>query len=107
MKKNFDIEGGVATVRISKNIYNKEVIVQATYVLLEEYYFLIDDEKDNYVVTIKAKEKDKVTEKDVFGFFDELIEASSYLDQLKRTSDVRKTILERALLTEQFEDKKE
>lgn len=107
MKKNFSIEKGVITLRVNRNIYTKEIIVQTCYVMLEKFYFLIDEEGDSYHVEMKPKEKRDAKEEDAYSFFDELIESQSYLDQLKRTSEIRQTILERALLTQYVDEKKE
>ena len=103
MKDNFSIEDGIATMKINKNIYPKEVLIQTSYVMLENFYFLIDEENNNFIIEMKAKE-DSNLEEGVYQFFDELIESQSYLDQMRRTSNIRQTILERALLTQEKED---
>lgn len=104
MKSNFEILETEAILKINKNIYPKEVIIQATYVKLENFYFLIDEEEGYFVISMKFKEKEHNTNENlqraVYEFFDELIESQSYLDQLKRTSDLRQIILEKALLAQ-------
>jgi len=104
MKSNFEILETEAILKINKNIYPKEVIIQATYVKLENFYFLIDEEEGYFVISMKFKEKETNTNENlqraVYEFFDELIESQSYLDQLKRTSDLRQIILEKALLAQ-------
>lgn len=104
MKSNFEILDGEVIIKINKNIYPKEVIVQATYVKLENFYFLIDEEEGYFIISMKFKEKGSNTkenlERAVYEFFDELIESQSYLDQLKRTTDLRQIILEKALLAQ-------
>lgn len=104
MKSNFEILQSEALIRINKNIYPKEVIIQATYVKLENFYFLIDEEGEYFLISMKFKEKESNTkenlERAVYEFFDELIESQSYLDQLKRTTDLRQIILEKALLSQ-------
>ena len=104
MKSNFEILETEAILKINKNIYPKEVIIQATYVKLENFYFLIDEEERYFVISMKFKEKEQNTNENlqraVYEFFDELIESQSYLDQLKRTSDLRQIILEKALLAQ-------
>ncbi|NQZ84927.1 MAG: hypothetical protein HRU03_04350 [Nanoarchaeales archaeon] len=107
MKTSFDIKDGEAIVRINKNIYSKEIIVQTTYVLLNKYYFLIDCDKDYWIVSIRPKEGDDISQKSVYRFFDELIESSSYLDQMKNTSEIRQMILERAILTQGVSERHE
>jgi His-Xaa-Ser system protein HxsD len=106
MKSNFKIKDNTAIIKINKNIYPKEVLIQATYVKLDKFYFLIDEDENYYIVSMKYKEKNEKNnlEKAVFEFFDELIESQSYLDQLKRTSKIREIILERALLGQTLDD---
>ena len=108
MKNNFTIEGNEAVLKINKNIYPKEVLVQACYVKLENFYFLIDEEGEYYLISMRYKEehKDNDLKRAAHEFFDELIESQSYIDQLKRTSEIRQTILERALLS-QTQDREE
>ncbi len=106
MKTNFEIKDNIALIKINKNIYPKEVIIQATYVKLDEYYFLIDEDNDYFIITMKYKETENknISESSIYGFFDELIESMSYIDQLKRTSKIREIILERALLGQTLDD---
>jgi len=101
MAENFIIENNIVTVKINKQIYSREVIMQTTYVLLEKYYFFIDlDSNENFEIQIRPKEKEKISKEDVLIFLDELIESSSYIDQLKRTSKTREIILEKALMSQ-------
>ena len=107
MKRNFKIEGDEAIIKINKNIYSKDILIQTTYVKIEDFYFLIDEDEKDYIVSMRFKEEGKTKEqleRGVYEFFDELIESASYIDQLKRTAKVRETILERALLGQSFED---
>ncbi len=107
MDKNYEIfeEDNSILLRINKNIYSKEIVIQTTYVLLEKYYFLIDEKGDYWEVLIKPKEENKeVSEEIVLDFMDELIESSSYLDQLKRTKEIRELILEKAILSQTIDD---
>ena len=98
MKKNYSIDGATATIKISKNIYPKEVLVQACYVKLEDYYFLIDCDENNYIVNMSLKDGAELKDENIMEFFDELIESASYIEQLRRTSEIRSKILEAALL---------
>jgi len=107
MKNNFEIIGDELKLKINKNIYSKEIVIQTTYVMLENYYFLIDEEDKNWIVFIKSKEENKISEEVAMTFFDELLESASYLDQLKRTSEIRQTILEKALISQTINDQLE
>ncbi|MCA9459479.1 MAG: hypothetical protein KC550_02940 [Nanoarchaeota archaeon] len=131
MNSNFDINGDEAILRINKNIYPKEVLSQTTYVMLDNFYFLIDEDDKYWLVSMKLKENKNIRNKQnnenkqnnnqinnnnksndvnsdlnkaVYDFFDELIESQSYLNQLKRTSKIRETILEKALLSQTLDN---
>jgi len=110
-KNNFIIKDKTLILKINKNIYSKKIITQTTYVLLDKYYFLIDEEEKYYIVQMKKKKETNnnnnnlsISEKDANIFLDELIESSSYLDQLERTSEIRQLILEKAILSQVVDD---
>ena len=116
MSENFTIkeDGVLIELRINKNIYSKEVVIQTTYVLLDKYYFLIDEIDSYWIVQMRVKsnfknvdENIKLSKNDALLFFDELIESSSYLDQLKRTSKIREVILEKAVLSQTIDEELE
>ena len=112
MQQHFTIHDDKLVLTLNKEIYPKEVIIQATYVKLENYYFLIDADETYFYVYIKPKQSlsEEEMERAAYEFFEELVESQSYLDQLKRTKEIRQTILERALLTQQdttYYEKKE
>ena len=107
MKTNYEIKDNLAIIKINKNIYPKEVLMQAAYVKLEEFYFLIDEDDNYFIINMKYKEQKDTNdiENGIYKLFDELIESQSYLDQLKRTSKTREIILERALLGQTIDEK--
>lgn len=107
MKTKFEIKDDCAIIRINKNIYPKEVLIQASYVKLEDFYLLLDEDENYFIVSMKFKDEGigkNNLELAVYEFFDELIESQSYLDQLKRTSKIREIILEKALLGQTLDD---
>jgi His-Xaa-Ser system protein HxsD len=106
MKSNFEIKGDDAIIKINKNIYPKEVLTQATYVKLNDFYFLTDEEENYYVITMRYKEKNEKNNltQAVYEFLDELIESQAYINQLTRTSKIRELILEKALLGQTLDD---
>ena len=106
MQKNFKIENREANISINKNIYEKNTLLHATYVKLEKFYFLVDEDEKNYIISMRKKEGN-IEEKDVLEFFDELIESAAYLEQLKKTSSIRQTILEKALIPYSIEKDKD
>ncbi len=99
MNSHFEIKEDTAFITINSDLYSKEVLFQASYVLLDDFYFFIDRDKTNFLVSMKAKEK-IISEDDILLFFDELIEASAYLEQLKKTSGIREALLESALFSQ-------
>jgi His-Xaa-Ser system protein HxsD len=106
--ENFELNSNknYARIKISKEIYDKEVIIHATYVLLDKYYFLVDvdNKENNFIIHMWAKKENSLSKKDVLSFFDELIETNSYLKQLENTKDLREILLERALLTQKIDE---
>ena len=105
MKEAYENKGSSLVLRLHKDFYPREVIIQASYVKLEKFYIYLDQDEDYYLVDLRYKEESKNNKNELEGavkeFLDELIEARSYLDQLKRSAELRQTILERALLSQQ------
>lgn len=100
MKTKIIINKNDVILKINKNIYPKEVLIQTGYILLDDFYFLIDEDDKYFIVFIKPKDKDKNPLKDVVNkFLEELLESASYIDQMKRTSKIRETILQKALMS--------
>lgn len=87
-----------ATFKLNKEIYSKEIILQTSYILLEDVYILIDTDEKYYYLHVKKKNKKLSFEQISEKLLDELIEANSYIEQAKRTSTIRQTILEKALI---------
>jgi len=107
MDSSYKIENNGVKLWINSEIYGKDVILQTTYVLLDDYYFLIDKEGSYFIVYISPKSEDfskENLEGSVYTFLDELIESSSYIDQLKKTSNLREKILDRALMTQTYSE---
>lgn len=101
VKSSFEVVGDEVILKVNREIYSKEVVVQATYVLLEKFYFLIDCDESYWIVSLKVREDcDVELESSVYLFLDELIEAASYLDQMKNSSEIRQMILEKAILSQ-------
>jgi His-Xaa-Ser system protein HxsD len=101
-KYEFLEENKKVKIYLPEKIYTKEVILQTTYVLLEKYYFFIDfdNKENNFIVYMWSKEDHSLNINHINQFLDELIESASYIDQLKRSKEIREIILERALLTQ-------
>jgi His-Xaa-Ser system protein HxsD len=113
MNSSFEINNKQALIKINAQLYSKEVIFQATYVLLDDFYFFLDLNEGYFEISMKPKEKTlnkEEFEKEILNFYDELIEAAAYLEQLKKTSGIREALLEGALFSQKKldeENKKE
>jgi len=76
------------------------VIYSAGYVLLDRAYVLLDgDPKKEIIVQLKAKKTGENLEELALDFNNELISYAVYVVQAARTDEIRKAIVERALLT--------
>lgn len=85
-------------LKFSKEIYNKEVLIEACYILLDDYYFYLDLDENNFIVSIFEKEKNFDKQEVIGIFLDELIETSAHKNQLKNTQKLREILLEKALI---------
>jgi len=97
------VSGDEAIFKLNEEIYSKEVILQAAYVLLENIHILIDKKESYFYLYVKVKDKKTNLEEIKEKLIDELIEANTYIEQAKRTKGVREKLLERALLTNSVE----
>ena len=106
MAENFEIKGGAVYLYLNEEMYSKEVLFHAAYVLLEDYYFFFDKKNGYFEVKITPMENKEENELQEIAnsFLNELVESSAYLRQLEKTSGVRELLLERALLTQQGEE---
>ncbi len=103
MNSAYEIRENHALIKINSNLYEKEVLLNASYSLLDDFYFLLDENENYFEIFMRPKEKTlnfEEFEKEILNFFDELIESSAYIDQLKRTSGIRESILESALFSQ-------
>ncbi len=93
------------TIRLNKNIYSLEVIFSAAYVFLEKAYIKLDEENENIVVNISQKQGQDMQniEKE---FLNELINYSDYKKRAERSRNIREIIIQRAILTNETEQKK-
>lgn len=97
--KDFQVNGGSAVIRLNSSLYSLDVIYAVSYVLLEKAYIILDgDAKKEILVIIKPRRKDNLKEL-VNEFYDKLIDYSFYKSQSEKNADIRKQIIERALLT--------
>lgn len=108
MEQPFEIKENYSIIKINKNLYPKETLIQTTYVLLDEFYFFIDENEKYFLVRLEHKENQNPSKQDLEKyskqFLDEIIESQSYIDQMSRTSKIRETILEKALLSQTIDE---
>ena len=106
MTNQFSITDKSIVFNLHCEMYPKEVLFHAAYVLLDDNYFFFDKQKEYFVVTLTPKKTYKTEKLQELGnaFLDELVESRAYIEQLKRTSGVREILLQRALQTQSGEE---
>jgi His-Xaa-Ser system protein HxsD len=91
-------------VKINPKIYPLEVIYSATYMLLDKAFIVIDGDPNKEII-IKIKPKNDNKQEDLVNELNnELINYSVYKTQSEKNKDIRQTLIQRALLTNGFED---
>jgi His-Xaa-Ser system protein HxsD len=89
-------------VRVNPKIYPLDVIYSAAYVLLDDYYIILDGDPKKEVV-VKLSPKNSSDLKDIEKkFHNELICYAFYKKQVEKNGEMRNLILQRALLTADF-----
>ncbi|MEC8220676.1 MAG: hypothetical protein VX028_01275 [Nanoarchaeota archaeon] len=106
MNSSFEIKDNCAYIKINSELYTKDILFQASYVLLDEFYFFIDKEDGYFSISMKPREGE-ISEEVILVFYDELIEASAYVEQLKKTSGIREALLESALFSQKKLDEEQ
>ncbi|MBS3131630.1 hypothetical protein J4212_04320 [Candidatus Woesearchaeota archaeon] len=102
MEGNFEInkEGNYILISVSPKLYPVDAVYSAAYVFTERNYVLVDgDPSTEIVVEIRPKEKGADLEKIGREFNNELVNYASYAVQAARNANLRETILQRVLLT--------
>ena len=93
-------------IKINPKIYPLDVIYKAAYVMLDKAFILLDGNPETEVI-VKIKGKNGEDEKLKDEFSSELLNWAVYKDQSEKNAEIRKTIIQRALLTNGFEEKKD
>ena len=97
-------EEGYALISINPKIYPLDVVYSAVYVLLDKAYIVIDgDPAEEIIVEIRSKEKDGDVEEIGHELNNELVNYAVYKTQSEKNKAIRQTIIQRALLTNNFE----
>lgn len=96
---NIKIEKDSVVLIINPKIYPLSTIYSASYVFLDRAYVLLDGNPEKEVI-VKLKPKQKQDLKKLgMEFFNELINYADYQKRAEQTKNIRETILQRALLT--------
>lgn len=99
-KFEIDKESNSVIVSVNPKIFPLEVIYSAAYVFLDKVYIMMDgDPQANISVQLKAKNSSEDLQSLALEFNNELVSYAVYVVQAARTSEIRKTIVQRALAT--------
>ncbi len=97
-------EEGYALISINPKIYPLDVVYSAVYILLDKAYLVIDgNPEEEIIVEIRSKEKNGDVEEIGHELNNELVNYAVYKTQSEKNKIIRQTIIQRALLTNNFE----
>lgn len=86
-------------IHINPKIYPLDVIYSAAYVFLDNFYIIIDGDPEKEVM-VKIFPKNGSNPKDIEKKFNnELVNYAFYKKQVEKNADIRKAIIQRALVT--------
>lgn len=103
-KSNMELYDDYALVKINPKIYPLEIIYSAAYILLEDAYVVIDGDPD-IEVSIELRPKSQNSPENLANRLNqELLNYSVYKVQSEKNSQLRQVIIQRALLTNGFEE---
>ena len=89
----------VVELQVNPQLYSKEIIYAATYVFLNDAYFMLEGDPEQQI-TIKIIEKaGKDPEEVKHELMNEMINYASYFTKLRENKDVMKMILEKAMFS--------
>lgn len=86
-------------IEVNPKIYPLDVVYSAAYVLIDDYYILLDgDPKNKIKVVISSKKGKKNLKKAASEFNNQLLNYAFYKEQSKKNSNIRQIMLQAALL---------
>ncbi len=91
-----DQQNGLLEIKINKELFPQDVVINACYEFLEKAYIVVDKEGSYYKVIIKPKDN-KDLEKLAFEFYSQLLSEYALEKQMERTEQIRQLIIEQAL----------
>ena len=108
-KANLLIDRQKRTVRINVNpkLYPLEVIYSAAYVFLDKAYIFLEGDPDSKVIVELKSKLNADIEEIGREFMNELLNYAAYKKQAEKSKDIRGMIVQRALITNDIESKKE
>lgn len=101
---NIKIHKDYLQVRVNPKIYTLDIVYSAAYALLDKAYVVLDgDPKKEIIVEIRPKKNSELVN---LGndFNDELLNYAVYKKQSEKNAMLRQAIIQRALLTNGFEE---
>lgn len=99
MEKLYKINGNVAEITISKELYPLITIKKAIVNYLENVYIKLEEKNKNVILKIQLKNENDELEKIVGEFYNELLRESLRYDIANETKNLRELIIARALYT--------
>lgn len=97
---NLEKDEGQVIIPVNPRIYPLDVIYSAAYVFLDDFYVIIDGDPEKGVIVKMLPKESSMANKDVGKRFNnELVNYAFYKKQVERNADIRKAIIQRALVT--------
>lgn len=101
------ITGKKASIRINPKIYPLEIVCSAAYSFVDRAYILLDgDPEKEITANLEFKDGTREPEKLVQEFLEELLNYLVYYSHRRENQEIRKILLERALLTAKEDENK-
>jgi len=104
---NIEMKEDFVLVSVNPEVYPLEVIYSAAYVMIDKSYIIIDKNKENKIVVEIRSKKDEDLEELGNLFNEELLNYAVYKTQSEKNSKLRQVIIQRALLTNEFESEED
>lgn len=83
--------------KISKDIYPKSALLKASYAFIKDYYIHIDQEMENYIITITAKDDGDLSDSVSKEFENELLAQTVRNCVYSETHSLREILMARAM----------
>ncbi|MBT7903471.1 hypothetical protein HN587_06430 [Candidatus Woesearchaeota archaeon] len=101
---NITIESDNATFSLNPKIYPIDIVYSAAYIMIDKAFIILDgDPTQEILIEIRKKKPNQDLNLLVQDFNEELLNYSVYKIQNERNKQIRETILQRVLLTNNAE----